>query len=475
MLYTNDYSLITMDSLETISPIDGRYREYTEPLADIFSEAGMMRYRILVECEYLIALSEHPDVDLRDFSEEEKSLVRGLSELTLENAKIIKSIEQTGYKNIKATDHDVKAVEYFMRVQLENTPLKDCLGWIHFALTSEDIDNLAYGLMLSDGIGRVILPLLEKIAAALEQFAKEYKSLSMLARTHGQPATPTTFGKEFKVFAGRLGRQLDQLRSFRVLVKLNGATGNYGAHVAAYPGIDWRQFTKEFIARLSKNRTIMLEPNFFTTQIEPHDTYAELFDLLRRVNIILIDFNQDIWRYISDGWILQKANEGEVGSSTMPHKINPIKFENSEGNLGIANALFGYFSSKLPISRLQRDLSDSTVERNFGVALVHSAVAYSNLLNGLGRIRVDKEKVLEDLNRHPEVVAEAIQTILRREGAAMPYEKLKALTRGKEITMEDLRAFINGLEVPAEAKEELLKITPENYIGLAEQLTDEEG
>lgn len=474
-----------MDFLEAISPVDGRYQEYTRDLANIFSEAGMMRYRILVEGEYLIALSEHPDidphtkfgagVDLRDFSEGEKSLIRNLYELPLDSAKIIKDIECAGHKNIKATNHDVKAIEYFMRDQLENTSLKDCLEWIHFALTSEDTDNLAYGLMLGDGIEKVILPLLEKIAAALEQFAKEYKSLPMLARTHGQPATPTTFGKEFRVFSARLRRQLDQLRSFRILVKLNGATGNYSAHVVAYPEIDWREFTEKFIAQLNEKRIIALEQNSFTAQIESHDTYAELFDLLRRINTILIDFNQDIWRYISDGWIVQSVNEGEVGSSTMPHKINPIKFENSEGNLGIANSLFSYFSTKLPISRLQRDLSDSTVERNFGVALAHSTVAYSNLLNGLGRIRVNKEKVIEELNRHPEVIAEAIQTILRREGVTMPYEKLKALTRGKNVTMEDMRMFIETLEVSAQTKEELLKITPENYTGLAERLAGGEG
>ncbi len=462
-----------MDPLETISPIDGRYQEYTGDLAKIFSEAGLMRYRLFVEGEYLIALSEHPDIDLRDFSEEEKTLLRKLvSGFSLEDAKIIKSIERTGYKNIKATDHDVKAIEYFMRDQLENTSLKDCLEWIHFALTSEDIDNLAYGLMLSDALEKTILPLLEKIAAVLDQSAKEYKNLPMLARTHGQPATPTTFGKEFKVFAARLERQINQLRSFRILVKLGGATGNYAAHVIACPDVDWKEFSKNFIARLSGKRTVALEQNFFTTQIEPHDTYAELFDMLRRINTILIDFNQDIWRYISDGWIVQGVNEGEVGSSTMPHKINPIKFENSEGNLGIANALFGYFSSKLPISRLQRDLSDSTVERNFGIALAHSAVAYSSILNGLGRIQVNKEKVLEDLNRHPEVIAEAIQTILRREGVAMPYEKLKALTRGKEVTMEDMRTFIETLEIKSEVKKELLQLTPENYIGIAKILAE---
>lgn len=462
-----------MDFLEAISPIDGRYREYTKDLANIFSEAGMMRYRLFVEGEYLIALSEHPEVDLRDFSAEEKSLIRNLCELPLEKAKIIKDIERTGYKNIKATDHDVKAIEYFIRDRLENTSLKDSLEWIHFGLTSEDVDNLAYGLMLGDGIEKVILPLLEKIIVVLEQSARDYKGLPMLARTHGQPATPTTFGKEFKVFAARLRRQTEQLRSFRILVKLSGATGNYSAHVVAYPEIDWREFSKKFIARLNEKRIMALEQNSFTTQIESHDTYAELFDLLRRVNVILIGFNQDMWRYISDGWIVQNVNEGEVGSSTMPHKVNPIKFENSEGNLGVANALFGYFSSKLPVSRLQRDLSDSTVERNFGVALAHSAVAYSNLLNGLERIRVDKEKVLEDLNRHPELIAEAIQTILRREGITMPYEKLKALTRGKNVAMEDIRAFIETLDVSAEVKKELLRLTPENYIGLAEKLAEE--
>lgn len=461
-----------MDPLEAISPADGRYRKYSELLAKIFSESATMRYRTMIEIEYFVALSEHPDVDLRDFSSEEKSLLRKLAELSLDEAKLIRDIEQKGYKDIPATNHDVKAIEYFLKEKLRETSLKDCIEYIHFALTSWDINNLAYALMLSEAVSDVLLPCLENVAATLKQLAAEHKDLSMLARTHGQPASPTTLGKEFKVFEARLGRQLDQLRKFRVLAKLNGATGNYNAHIAAYPNVDWVAFTKKFIEKLNEGRKILLEPNLITTQIEPYDNYAELFDIFRRINTILIGFDQDVWRYISDGWIAQKTIAGEVGSSTMPHKVNPIKFENSEGNLGVANALFNYFSTKLPISRLQRDLSDSTVERNFGVAFAHSLIGYSNLLEGLERIGADAEKVKSELNRHPEVIAEAIQTILRREGVAMPYERLKELTRGAETTLEAMRAFIETLEIKPEAKKELLQLTPENYIGLAEKLAE---
>ena len=481
-----------MDPLESISPIDGRYRKYTEPLAKIFSEAGLMRYRVMVEVEYFISLLEHPAISTgvmtKHNTPEEKSLIRNIiTEFSLDDAKLIQDIEWKGYKDIPATNHDVKAIEYFLKEKLreiselqkehshilENvrmSSLEDCFEYLHFALTSEDTNNIAYALMLSDGISNVLLPLLGNVAAALKRLAMEHKDLPMLARTHGQPASPTTFGKEFKVFETRLERQIEQLRNFKILAKLNGATGNYNAHTAAYPNVDWIQFTKDFIEKLNKGRAISLEPNLITTQIEPHDSYAELFDLLRRVNVILIGFDQDIWRYISDGWIAQKTVAGEVGSSTMPHKVNPIKFENSEGNLGIANALFGYFSSKLPISRLQRDLSDSTVERNFGVAFAHSVVGYSSLLGGLEKIKIDEERVKRELNRHPEVIAEAIQTILRREGVAMPYERLKELTRGAEMTLESMRAFIETLDLKSEVKQELLRLTPENYFGLASKL-----
>jgi adenylosuccinate lyase len=459
-----------MDQLEAISPIDGRYRRHTEPLADIFSEKGLIKYRVKVEGEYLLFLSEHPQIGTREFSGEEKDLVRKLYDVSTEGAGIVKAIEVNGHGNIRATNHDVKAVEYFMKEKLRGTSLEDSLEWIHFALTSEDVNNLAYGLMLSDGVGEIVLPTIGGLYGIIEELAQQYKDVPMLARTHGQPASPTTFGKEFKVFASRLRRQLDQLRDYEILVKLNGATGNYSAHQVSYSEIDWIGFTRDFVERLNDGRKIRLKPNLVTTQIEPHDTYAELFDNLRRLNTILIDFNQDMWRYISDGWIKQKPVEGEVGSSTMPHKINPIDFENSEGNLGIANALLGYFSTKLPISRLQRDLSDSTVERNFGVALGHSLIGYKSVQKGLSKITVNEQKVVEELESHPEVISEAIQTVLRREGAEMPYERLKELTRGKKPTMGEFRIFIEGLDVSDTVKEELRQISPTNYAGIVRLL-----
>ncbi len=460
--------------LNSISPIDGRYRKTTEPLAQYFREAALMKYRIAVEGEYLIALSELPGTKkyLRSLSVKEKTLVRSLYDLSDADAQIISDIETKGYKNIKATDHDVKAVEYYIKDKLTNTSLKDVLEWVHFALTSYDINTPARALMLSEGLEEVIIPRLDKIQKAFETLSKKYKNLPMLARTHGQSASPTTFGKEFKVFGYRLKKQLNQLRSQRVSVKFSGATGNFNAAVAAFPRINWVEFSKKFIKILNRNRLIALEPNLVATQIDPHDSEAEIFDNLRRINTILIDFNQDIWRYISDEWIVQKPVEGAVGSSTMPHKINPIKFENSEGNLGMANALFEFFSRKLPISRLQRDLSDSTVERNFGTALAHCLIAYEYLLKGLSRITINEQKVREDLNSHPEVVAEAIQTILRREGVKMPYEQLKELTRGKQITLADIHRFIDNLDVSDAVKKELKSFTPENYTGLASKLAN---
>lgn len=462
-----------MYKLEAISPIDGRYRRHTEPLAEIFSEKGLIKYRLKVEGEYLIFLSEHPELGVKKFSQQEIELIRALYELSTKDAGIVKAIEVKGYKDIKPTNHDVKAVEYFMKDKLRDTPMQDSLEWIHFALTSEDVNNLAYGLMLSDGIGEVVLPVIEELYSKIDDFAQRYKKVPMLARTHGQPASPTTVGKEFKFFASRLKRQIDQLKNHEILVKLNGATGNYNAHHVAYPQIDWLEFTDNFIQRFNEKREISLKPNFVTTQIEPHDNYVELFDNLRRLNVILIDFDQDVWRYISDNWIKQKAVEGEVGSSTMPHKVNPIDFENSEGNLGVANALFGYFATKLPISRLQRDLSDSTVKRNFGVALAHCLVGYRSALRGLDKIDVNESKVINELKRHPEVISEAIQTLLRRESTQMPYEQLKELTRGTEVTMSDFRQFIEKLDVSDDVKAELQEITPTNYTGIAELLVEE--
>ena len=461
-----------MDKLEAISPIDGRYRKYTEPLAEIFSERGLIKYRVKVEGEYLLFLSKHSQIETRKFSDEEINLVRRLYDVSTEDAGIVKAIEVKGKGIIKPTNHDVKAVEYFMKDKLKGTSLEDSLEWIHFALTSEDVNNLAYGLMLSDGVGEVVLPTSQELYDTIEALAQRYKDIPMLARTHGQPASPTTFGKEFKVFSSRMKRQLDQLANSEILVKLNGATGNYNAHRVAYPEVDWIEFTRNFVEEFNDMRRIKLKPNLLTTQIEPHDTYAEFFDNLRRLNTILMGFDQDMWRYISDDWITQKQIEGEIGSSTMPHKVNPIDFENSEGNLGIANALFGYFSSKLPVSRLQRDLSDSTVERNFGVALGHSLIGYKSAQKGLSRISVNEQKVVEELENHPEVISEAIQTVLRREGAKIPYERLKELTRGRKTTMDDFRQFINDLNVSDKAKEELRQITPTNYTGIARLLVE---
>lgn len=453
-----------MQPIDAITPIDGRYRKTTLPLSEYFSEGALIKYRIIMEGEYLIALAEDKRVDLKKFSESEKKKIRDMYNFSSEDAVKVKEFESV-------TNHDVKAVEYFIKDKLKETSRKDAVEWVHFALTSEDTNNLAYGLMLSESIKNIIIPSLKKIVSALEAFSREYGNLPMLARTHGQSASPTTLGKEFFVFSSRLKRQIRELKKYRIQAKLNGATGNYNAHLAAYPNIDWIKFTISFINNLNTQRRINLEPNLITTQIEPHDTYAELFDINKRINTILIDLNQDMWRYISDGWIVQKTKEGEVGSSTMPHKVNPIDFENSEGNLGIANALFGYFSSKLPISRLQRDLSDSTVERNFGTAFSHSLVGYASILRGLGKISANKDRINEDLENHAEVIAEAIQTVLRREGAPMPYEALKKLTRGRGVTKKDFENFINKLEVSEKIKKELKKFTPQNYVGIAAELT----
>lgn len=457
--------------LNSISPIDGRYGKTAEPLAKFFSEAALMKFRLIVEGEYFIALSEANII--RKFLDEEKKLVRSIYNLSEAGAQIISDIETKGYKNIKATDHDVKAVEYFMKDKLAESSLNDVLEYLHFALTSEDTNNMAYGIILSESLETVIIAKLDEIIQSLNLLIKKSADLPILARTHGQPASPTTFGKEFKVFVARLNKQLEILKNQKICVKLNGATGNYNAAVAAFPKTDWIKFTENFVEHVNtnkKSKAVKLEANLYTAQIEPHDSYIEVFDCIRRINSILIDFNQDMWRYISDEWIVQKPAEGTIGSSTMPHKINPIKFENSEGNLGLANALFEFFARKLPISRLQRDLSDSTVQRNFGTAFAHCLIAYEYLLKGLSRITINDQKVRDDLNKHPEIVAEAIQTVLRREGVKMPYEQLKDLTRGKQVTLADIHKFIEGLEVSDKIKKELKSFTPENYIGLANKL-----
>ena len=459
-----------LETLTSVGSIDGRYRDIAGALSEHFSEYGLIRKRITVECEYLLALSE-AGVGVRKLTKEEIAILQQLPHISLEEAAIVKRIEKEGYDGIPATNHDVKAVEYFIKKKLSGTSLKDISEWTHFALTSEDVNSTAYGIALRSALQSVILPALGDIQATLDTLAKEHAGVAMLARTHGQPASPTTFGKEMRVFEKRLERQMKEL-SRPILVKFGGATGNYNAHVAAMPEVDWQEFARNFVARLNVGYKIPLELNEFTTQIEPHDTYAELFDTMRRTNTILLDLSQDFWRYISDGWLAQKATEGEVGSSAMPHKVNPIDFENAEGNLGVANALYEHFSRKLPISRLQRDLSDSTVERAFGTAFAHSLIAYASLKRGLGKITVNKEGMQAALDAHPEVLAEAIQTVLRREGVEVPYEKLKELTRGKNVSLNDFAIFIDGLSVNTDVKARLKALRPETYIGLAKKIAD---
>ncbi len=459
------------DPLISISSIDGRYRGAVKELAEYFSELALIQARISVECRYLAALSETPGVGMRALTAAEKKILESLPTITLEDATIVKKIEQDGYEGIPATNHDVKAVEYFIKKKLAGTSLDDVSEWVHFAITSEDTDNVAYALLLRGALEECIITALDLILKELERWGNAHSATPMLARTHGQPASPTTFGKEMRVFHSRLSRQLEELEKRSIVVKFSGATGNWSAHTVAIPDVHWIDFSKKFIERFnSEEQPIKLELNQCTTQIEPHDTYAEMFDTMRRVNTILIDLSQDVWRYISDGWLVQKVKAGDVGSSTMPHKVNPIDFENAEGNLGIANALFEHFSRKLPISRLQRDLSDSTVKRTFGLAFAHSLIGYKALLRGISKVSVDKAAMLEALQQHPEVIAEAIQTILRKEGVEVPYEKLKTLTRGKEVTMADFAKCIDGLDVSNKIKKHLKSLTPENYLGLAVEL-----
>ncbi len=453
------------EPLTAISSVDGRYHGISTELCEHFSEYGLIRKRLVVECEYLIALSQTKDVGMRKLSEEEIFNLRQIPNISIEESKEVKKIEAE-------TNHDVKAIEYYIKNKLKGTSLEDIAEWTHFALTSEDINSVAYGMQLRAALQAVFVPEFEKIREHLMSVAEEHAATPMLSRTHGQPASPTTFGKEMRVFEARLARQIQQLRERTILVKFGGATGGYNAHAVSIPGVDWQKLAQKFIEGLNAGYAIKIELNPITTQIEPHDTYAELSDNMRRINTILTDLSQDMWRYISDGWIAQKPKEGEVGSSAMPHKVNPIDFENAEGNFGLANALFTHFSQKLPISRLQRDLSDSTVERAFGTAFAHSLIGYRALQRGLGKIRVNAEAMLEALQSHPEVLAEAFQTVLRKEGVEVPYEKLKSLTRGKKVTLEDFAAFIEGLDVSSEVKKRLKALTPENYIGLSAEIAE---
>jgi len=446
-----------LNTLTAISPIDGRYGNKTKALRSICSEYGLIRFRVMVEIRWLQQLAKHPGIqELEAFTEDEQSFLDVLLDnFGPEHAQRVKEIERT-------TNHDVKAVEYFIKEQFaEHATLGRCSEFVHFACTSEDINNLSHGLILQQSQQQVLLPFLQEVHQAIAELAQLFAKEPMLSRTHGQTASPSTMGKEMANVAMRLQRQIQQIERIEFLGKKNGAVGNFNAHLSAYPELDWESISKELVESLG------LTYNPYTTQIEPHDYIAELFHALSRFNTILIDFNRDVWGYISLGYFGQKTVEGEVGSSTMPHKVNPIDFENSEGNLGIANALFEHLARKLPISRWQRDLTDSTVLRNLGVGLAHSIIAYQSTLKGIGKLQLNRHRLEEDLNNAWEVLAEPIQTVMRRYGVEKPYEKLKALTRGRKIDKEVIHDFLKTLSIPEAAKEELQKLTPMTYIGNA--------
>ena len=445
-----------LNTLTAISPVDGRYAGKCDELREITSEYGLIRNRVRVEVHWLEALARDKRIaEVPLPSTDAAWILRNVSQsFTLEGAMRIKDIERT-------TNHDVKAVEYYIKEQLEvNDELKAIGEFVHFACTSEDINNLSYSLMLKDA-RKVLLPVMDRVIAAIKKGAHAQAAQPMLSRTHGQSASPTTVGKELANVVARLQRQRDQFAAVELLGKINGAVGNYNAHLAAYPEIDWAAFAKAFVESLE------LSWNPYTTQIEPHDCIAEYFHALMRFNTILLDFDRDIWGYISLGYFRQKTVAGEVGSSTMPHKVNPIDFENSEGNLGIANAVMDHMASKLPVSRWQRDLTDSTVLRNIGVGLAHSLIAYEASLKGIGKLETNAERINADLDNAWEVLAEPIQTVMRRYGIEKPYEKLKELTRGKAITAEALAEFVDGLDIPESERERLKAMTPGSYIGNA--------
>jgi adenylosuccinate lyase len=446
--------------LLALSPIDGRYAGKVDALRPIFSEYGLIKARVHVEVEWLLALTIEPGiVELKVFSDAAAAKLRELATgFSSDDGKRVKAIERT-------TNHDVKAVEYYIKERLKDDPeLGPALEFVHFACTSEDINNLSYALMLSAARESVLLPALSKLADSLSAMAHEHAALPMLSRTHGQTASPTTVGKELANVLARIERQRKQLTDVELLGKINGAVGNYNAHVVAYPDVDWPAFAQHFVGSLG------LTFNPYTTQIEPHDCIAEFCDAQRRFNTICIDLCRDLWGYIALGYFKQAVKAGEVGSSTMPHKVNPIDFENAEGNFGIANALLTHFAEKLPISRFQRDLTDSTVLRALGTAFGHSLVALDALQHGLGKLSVNPERIAADLDAAWEVLAEPVQTVMRRYGLPEPYEQLKALTRGQGMTESTMRAFIGGLDLPEDAKQRLLALTPSTYTGLAERL-----
>jgi adenylosuccinate lyase len=449
-----------LTELSALSPLDGRYASKTDALRPILSEAGFMHHRVKVEIAWLLALSEAGLDELKPFSAESKARLQKLAaEFTEQDAARIKAIEAT-------TNHDVKAVEYWLKEKVQGDPeLVAASEFIHFACTSEDINNTSHGMMLNTARGTVLLPALDKLIARLSEIAHQHADMPMMSRTHGQPASPTTMGKEIANVVARLRRAQLAIATVEILGKMNGAVGNYNAHLSAYPKIDWQAF-----ARAVVEQRLGLTFNPYTIQIEPHDYIAELFDAIARANTILIDLSRDVWGYISLGFFKQKTKAGEIGSSTMPHKVNPIDFENAEGNLGMANAVLRHMAEKLPISRWQRDLTDSTVLRNIGVGFGYTLLAYDSCLRGLNKLEANPARMAEDLDQNWEVLAEPVQTVMRRYGIENPYEQLKELTRGKGISQAALREFIQGLAIPKDAKDRLLAMTPATYIGLAAQL-----
>ena len=446
-----------LDSLTAVSPIDGRYGSKTTSLRPIFSEYGLIYHRLLVEVRWLQMLSQCDEItEVAEFSPQANEVLESIvAEFDADEARRVKEIEAT-------TNHDVKAIEYYLKERIaDNAELASVAEFIHFGCTSEDINNLSHGLMLKAGRDRLLLPQALEIEQTVVDLARQYAAIPMMSRTHGQPASPTTLGKELANVASRLRRQREQISKVELLGKINGAVGNYNAHVCAYPEVDWESLARRFVESLD------LTWNPYTTQIEPHDYIAELFDALVRLDTILIDFSRDVWGYISIGYFRQKTVQGEVGSSTMPHKVNPIDFENAEGNLGLANAIFTHLGQKLPISRWQRDLSDSTVLRNLGTGIGHVLIAFESLQRGIGKLEVDAEAMAADLERNWEVLAEPIQTVMRRYGVEALYEKLKTLTRGQRVDADTVRRFIQDLDIPESARNRLLELTPATYIGNA--------
>lgn len=446
------------DSLTAISPIDGRYASKCEELKEIFSEYGLVKRRVLVECVWLEALCDAKEIaECKALSAAERKALRAIAaEFSVEDATRVKEIERT-------TNHDVKAVEYFLKEKVAGTTLEKRAEFIHFACTSEDINNMSHALMLRDGKA-CLRAAMDEMTAKIAAYAKEWAKVPMLAHTHGQPASPTTVGKELAVVSARLKRQAGEIDRLVMPAKMNGAVGNFNAHLSAYPKVDWEKLSRKVIESLG------LRQNRLTTQIESHDGIAELFDAICRWNSVLIDFDRDVWMYISMGYFKQKTIKGEIGSSTMPHKVNPIDFENSEGNLGLANAVMGFMSSKLPISRMQRDLTDSTTLRNMGVGFGYTLIAIRSTIKGLGKLELNAERLAEDLDRNWEVLAEPIQTVMRKVGMDKPYERLKELTRGRRVNAEIMRDFVEALPLPAEDKARLKKMTPATYTGIASKL-----